>query len=231
MTIIFLSLFVYSLIHIVLWFNENKHTEKIIEELTHSDTIIINKDDNTKQINFDELKKKNKDTIAWLKVNNTNIDYPVVQAKDNNYYLKHSFDKKYTDAGWVFMDYRNNINELNKNIIIYGHARKDKSMFGTLKNTLKKDWYNNKDNHIITLTTKDNEYKYQVFSTYHITTEEYYIKTDFNSDDEFNKFVNTLKKRSTHNYNVEVNELDQILTLSSCFNEKEKVVLHAKLLN
>ena len=128
------------------------------------------------------------------------------------------------------MDYRNNPNDLDKNTIIYGHARKDKSMFGTLKNTLKKDWYNNETNHIITYTTEDKEYHFQVFSTYHIVTEDYYITTSF-TDNEFSNFVKTLKKRSTHNYNVDVTEDDYILTLSSCYNEKEKVVLHAKLID
>ncbi len=238
MTIIFFVLFIYSLTNIIIWYFDNKHTESIVNELIEG-SIEIEKKENTETkeetttqtINFDYLTNKNKDTVGWIKVNNTNINYPFVQAKDNKYYLKHSFDKKYTDAGWVFLDYRNNINELDKNTIIYAHARKDKSMFGTLKNTLKKNWYNNKSNHIITLTTKTKELKFQVFSTYHVETEDYYITTKFKNDEEYIKFLNTIKKRSIHNYNVSLNKDDYVLTLSSCFNEKEKVVLHAKLIN
>ena len=68
----------------------------------------------------------------------TNINYPVVQTNDNEYYLGRAFDKSKNDAGWVFMDYRNDVNNLSDNTIIYGHGRLDKTVFGSLKNALKK---------------------------------------------------------------------------------------------
>ena len=235
MTIFFASLFVYSLVHIIFWFKDNKHTNNVINDIYENvieNSIEIDNSTKTKKedkiINFDTLLKKNKDTKGWLEVKGTNINYPFVQSKDNKYYLTHSFDKKYTDAGWVFLDFRNNIDNPNKNTIIYGHARKDKTMFGTLKNTLKKDWYNNKENQIIKMITPKYTLEYQVFSTYHIKTEDYYIQTNFNSDKEFEKFLTTIKNRSTHNYKVNLNKDDYILTLSSCYLENEKIVLHAK---
>ena len=235
MTIFFAFLFVYSLVHIIFWFKDNKHTNNVINDIYENvieNSIEIDNSTKTKKedkiINFDTLLKKNKDTKGWLEVKGTNINYPFVQSKDNKYYLTHSFDKKYTDAGWVFLDFRNNIDNPNKNTIIYGHARKDKTMFGTLKNTLKKDWYNNKENQIIKMITPKYILEYQVFSTYHIKTEDYYIQTNFNSDKEFEKFLTTIKNRSTHNYKVNLNKDDYILTLSSCYLENEKIVLHAK---
>ena len=235
MTIFFASLFVYSLVHIIFWFKDNKHTNNVINDIYENvieNSIEIDNSTKTKKedkiINFDTLLKKNKDTKGWLEVKGTNINYPFVQSKDNKYYLTHSFDKKYTDAGWVFLDFRNNIDNPDKNTIIYGHARKDKTMFGTLKNTLKKDWYNNKENQIIKMITPKYILEYQVFSTYHIKTEDYYIQTNFNSDKEFEKFLTTIKNRSTHNYKVNLNKDDYILTLSSCYLENEKIVLHAK---
>lgn len=84
-------------------------------------------------VDFNELKKFNSNTKGWIQVNGTNINYPFVQAKDNKFYLTHSFDKSYNSAGWVFLDYRNNINELSKNTIIYAHGRLDTTMFGSLK--------------------------------------------------------------------------------------------------
>ena len=237
MTIIFLCLFVYSSIHIFLWFKENKHTDTIMEDILEDVEVI---DNNTKEeenkeketkINFTNLKKKNSQTKGWIKVKGTNINYPFVQAKDNKYYLTHSFDKKYSSAGWVFLDYRNNINNLEKNTIIYAHSRLDKTMFGTLKYTQRKDWQKKKANHIITLTKDDNtEYKYQVFSTYHIKTEDYYITTNFKNDNEFKNFIKTIKNRSNHDYKVNVTTDDYILTLSTCYSDKEKTVLHAKLI-
>ena len=226
MTIFLLIIFIYSFINILLWFKENNETKNEIETIIKEEEIIS--EDN--KIDFDKLKNKNKDTVAWLKVEGTNIDYPVVQTKDNQFYLKHSFNKKNNSAGWIFMDYRNDINNMNKNTIIYGHARLDKSMFGTLKNTQTKKWYKNKDNQIITLITPEKEYRYQTFSTYYIKTEDYYITTDFTSEKDYKKFIKTLINRSTHNFNVDVSVEDYILTLSTCHNNNQKTVLHAKLI-
>ena len=234
MTIIFLCVFVYSLLHIVSWHKDNEHTEEVVDEILESiETEEVVLDDELQEvvkIDFNELNSKNSDTKGWIKVNGTNINYPFVQAKDNSYYLTHSFDKKYTDAGWIFLDYRNDIDELDKNTVLYGHARKDNSMFGTLKYTLKKSWYSDENNHMITTTTENEELTWQVFSTYHIKTEDYYITTDFNNDDEFQLFIDTLIKRSSYNYKVDVSIDDYILTLSSCYKDNEKVVLHAKLI-
>lgn len=244
------STFIYSAINFIDWQKDNVITNDNIENINQNVTITEsdegeevnpeteNKDSiywsymkmNLINVDFSELKKENSDTKGWIQVGGTNINYPFVQSKDNDYYLTRSFDKKYTDAGWVFLDYRNDINNLSKNNIIYAHARKDKTMFGTLKNTLKKDWYNNTDNHTIKLSTEKENTLWQVFSVYHIETESYYITTTFSNNNEFKEFINTIKKRSVYNFNATVNEKDTILTLSTCFNKKEKMVLHAKLI-
>lgn len=181
-------------------------------------------------VNFNELLEKNKDTIGWIKVNGTNINYPIVQTDDNDYYLTHSYDKKYNDAGWIFMDYRNNIDNLSNNTIIYGHSRLDKSMFGSLKNITKSDWYKNKDNYIIKLSTPNKNTMWQVFSVYKIPTETYYITTDFNDNNEYQTFIDTISKRSIYEFNATPNVKDKILTLSTCADGDKKVVMHAKLI-
>ena len=228
MTIFLLIVFFYSTYHIIIWLKDNNTIDNEIEEINTSKIIDSS---NNASIDFESLKKKNKDTVAWLTVPGTKIDYPVVQTDDNQYYLVHSFAKKKNNAGWIFLDYRNDLDNQDKNTIIYGHARLDKSMFGTLKNTLEKSWYKNKENQIITLTTPNREYKFQTFSTYHIKTEDYYITTDFSNEKEYKKFINTLIKRSTHNFKIDVDVEDYILTLSTCYRDNQKVVLHAKLLN
>lgn len=78
-------------------------------------------------VDFRELKNKNNDTVAWINVNNTNINYPVVQTDNNDYYLTHSFDKTNNEAGWVFLDYRNDSSFSDKNTIVYAHSRLDKT--------------------------------------------------------------------------------------------------------
>lgn len=181
-------------------------------------------------VNFTELKNTNNETVGWIQVNGTNINYPFVQTKDNDFYLNHSYNKKSNSAGWVFLDYRNNINTLDKNTIIYAHGRLDKSMFGSLKNILSSGWLNNTNNYVIKLSTETENTLWQVFSTYHIPTTNDYLKINFNNDEEFLNFTNKLINRSAHNFNANIYKNDKILTLSTCYNNKEKVVLHAKLI-
>lgn len=181
-------------------------------------------------VDFNSLIEKNSDTVAWIQVNGTNINYPVVQATDNNYYLYHAYDHSDNQAGWVFMDYRNNPIEFDRNTIIYGHGMNNNTIFGTLRYIVESWWYNNPDNHIVKLSTPSENTLWQVFSIYTIPEESYYIQTDFIDDTEYNEFLNNLKLRSIYSFNTELNENDKIITLSSCYNNELRVVLHAKLI-
>ena len=223
--IVLVLLLSFSTTKIITWNEENTETQEITKELN---TL---KDRQNVTPSIKELKKKNKDTIGWIKVNNTNIDYPFVQSKDNNFYLTHNFNKKKTSAGWIFLDKRNNKDLSDKNNIIYGHSRKDKSMFGTLKDTLKSKWYENKDNHIIKITTETKEYSYKIFSIYTIEKENYYLQTDFTTKEEYMIFLNILKERSIYEFKVNLENATSILTLSTCYKNNKRVVMHAKLIN
>lgn len=222
--IVLILLLSFSTTKIVTWNKENIETKTLITELN---TI---KDTQNDTLNINELKSKNNDTIGWIKVNNTNIDYPLVQSKDNNYYLTHNYNKKKTSAGWIFLDKRNNKDLSNKNNIIYGHSRKDKSMFGTLKYTLNKNWYKNKDNLIIKITTETKKYNYEVFSIYTIEKENYYLQTDFTTKKEYKTFLNILRERSIYDFKTDIENTTSILTLSTCYKDNQRVVVHAKLI-
>ena len=181
-------------------------------------------------IDFTQLLKQNKDTVGWLIVNNTNINYPVVQTTNNDYYLKHAFDRSKNYAGWVYADFRNDFETLSKNTVIYAHGRKDGVMFGSLMNTLKKNWYTNTENQIIQLSTLNYNTMWQVFSIYKVEAESYYITTDFSTDQAFAEFLSTMKNRSIYDFGVSVSESDRVLTLSTCYNDKgTRLVVHAKL--
>ena len=244
-----------SIIYIIRWKNDNNKTEKLtldieqmtkIEEVIESDTFIeiIEQSEEIPDINpywdyikmnlinvdFNELKKVNSETVGWIQVNGTNINYPFVQTTDNQYYLTHSLDNSYNSAGWVFLDYRNNLSTLDKNTIIYAHGRLDRTMFGSLKNILESGWLNNTNNYVIKLSTEYENTLWQVFSVYHIDTTNDYIRINFKNSENFLEFANMLLERSAYNFNTKVSENDNILTLSTCYNDKEKVVLHAKLI-
>lgn len=180
-------------------------------------------------VNFDELSKKNSDTAGWIQVNGGNVNYPYVHTTNNDYYLNHSFDKSYNGAGWVFLDYRNDPNSYGRNNIIYAHSRLDNTMFGSLREIITPVWYNNTNNHIVKTSTKTNNAIWQVFSVYTIEPESYYIRTKFN-DEQFATFINTIASRSVHDFGVEVTVEDKILTLSTCYFDNKRVVLHAKLI-
>ena len=177
---------------------------------------------------FNELLKINDQTVGWLKVNNTNVNLPVVQTDNNDYYLNNNFYKKRNINGWAFMDYRNDPKSLGKNTIIYGH---NGTIFGTLKNATLPYWYRNKDNHIITFNTLSKNMQFQVFAVYETTVDFYYIDTTFNTNQEFLELVSEMKQRSYYDFNTEVNENDRILTLSTCTKGgKKRIVINAKLI-
>ena len=243
--IFFLTAFTISIINITKWILDSNTTNTQIEEIQNIVTIEESSDNENTEIieqepkeesnpywdyikmnlinvDFQELKSTNNQTVGWIQVNGTNINYPFVQANDNKYYLTHSFDKSHNTSGWVFLDYRNNIQTLDKNTILYAHGRIDKTMFGTLKNILNNDWLTNTDNYIIKLSTEYENSLWQIFSAYHIPTTSDYLQINFGNNEDFKNFANMLTERSQYNFNTTVNENDHILTLSTCYNSSEK---------
>ena len=245
--LVMLIVFLFSLIKVIMWIIDNNNTNDIIKkvantyeinEKNYDNEVIIN--ENEKDIYFDymnlkfidvdinKLKTFNPDTIGFIKVMGTNINYPFVQTLDNDYYLNRSYDKTYNNAGWIFLDYRNN--EFNdKNTIIYGHGRINGTMFGSLKDTLKSSWQNNKENYIIKISTEKENSIWQIFSVYKIATTSDYLQTTF-SDNEFESFISLIKGRSSYNFETNVTNEDKVLTLSTCYNDNDKMVVHAKLI-
>lgn len=251
--IFFLGVFLFSLYQLYAWFIDNKEIEtmqdeikeevKVTEKEDTENTETVNppvdeKDDywdyikmNLLEVDFNELLTKNSDTVGWVQVKGTNINYPIVQTTDNSYYLSHAFDKSVNDAGWVFMDYRNDAINFNQNTIIYAHSRYNGTMFGSLKNILNSSWYTNKENHIIRLSTPTENTMWQVFSVYTVPKESYYITPSFNTEEEYSEFLDTVKSRSEVDFSGTVNTSDKVLTLSTCKdNYGNRIVMHAKLI-
>ena len=207
---ILIIIMIISLINIFIWFYENNKTK----EITTKAKKYINVGNNTispKIINLNE------DIIGWLIVDNTSINYPVVQGKNNEFYLNHDLDKNYNSAGWIFMDSENSLDD--QNIIIYGHHRRDGSMFGSIDNLLNK----NKGGKI-KLLINNKEINYNIFSIYKTEKEYNYREKNYNN---FNKKIEEFKKRSLIKYNVDIKSKNQIITLSTCDNDnKKRIVIH-----
>lgn len=230
--ILFVVVFLFSTTKIILFLfdshNNKKETKELIQDVIN---IEIEEEKEVFKIDFEKLLSINSDTIGWIRFNQDKVNNPIVHTSDNSYYLKRSFEKKSNQAGAIFMDYRNtSFND--KNVVLFGHAMLDDTMFGSLQDIFKNDFFDTKENNYIQIYNKDNELlTYQIFSYYIIEKEEYYITTSFKSDSDFNKFIDTITKRSYKKFDVEVSTNDNILTLSTCSGtggtSKRKVV-HAK---
>jgi len=175
----------------------------------------------------------NEDVVGELKVNNTKVDYPVVQTKDNDYYLKHNINKEKNSNGWIFLDYRNNSMNLDRNNVIYGHnIYYSRVMFGSLHDTLNKKWYTNPENQIITFNTLYENMKFKIFSIYRLPKTNDYIKVHFKDDAEFLTFTDMITKRSIYDFKVPIDANSKILTLSTCSGgtAAKRLVIHAVLI-
>ena len=219
----YLVLLISSIIILILSYNVTSYLYGYKKDMEFKERI--------ENYNFDTLKKINPDIVGYIEVNNTNINYPIVKSNDNKYYLNHSFTKNLSKRGAIFLDYRNDLDDLSRNNIIYGHGLVDKTMFGSLNNLLDEEWFNNKDNHYIRIITDNRIMIFKIFSVYTIDKESYYIKTYFSNNKYFKEFLETIVKRSIHKFNINVSPSDRILTLSTCKNDfGKRIVVHAKLL-
>ena len=182
-------------------------------------------------VDFDELEKKNSDSVAWVRILGTNISYPVVKAENNDFYLTHNILKQKNGAGWIFADYRNNFENLDKNTIIYGHNRRNGTMFSNLKYYLNEDYCADPNHKFINFNTKKQKFIAEIFSVYKTTPNKVTLPNDFNSIIDFQNAIDSWKGNSIHDFGTEITTSDKILTLYTCDNNTSyRILLHAKLI-
>lgn len=182
--------------------------------------------------NLKDFKKLNNDTVGFLSIYGTQINYPIVKTNDNSFYLNHSFKKGENGAGWVFMDYRNDPENLNKNTIIYAHSNLDKTMFGSLSSILNPGWFKNEDNGILSFANSTGITHWKIFSVYTIPAESKYIQTAFSNDEEYRTWAKEMAERSRYNLGYRFSENEKVITLSTCYDNIRnlRLVVHAKYL-
>lgn len=160
----------------------------------------------------------NPDYFGWIRITGTNIDYPFVRSHDNKDYLTLDFNKNYSDAGSLFMDYRNLGNFNDKHTIIYGHYMKNKTLFHNLTLYHKKDFY--EENQVIEIAGLYETKTYKIFSVYEISADDYTFTLDFEEEIDYQNYLETLQKLSRHTNELE-NELEidptkRLLSLVTC---------------
>lgn len=166
--------------------------------------------------NEEELKSINSDYKMWIQIENTNINYPVVQSSDNDYYLKHNFRKESNISGTVFVESANDIDN-DKNIILYGHNMRNGTMFNNITNYKEESFFNedNKINIIINNTL----YEYEVFSVYVKNVSEVNLAIGFASEDEFINYAYNEAEESLYKKDVDFSAEDNLITLVTCSYE------------
>lgn len=181
---------------------------------------------NTNVENMDnKLLKINRDYKLWIEIPNTKVNYPVVQTYDNKYYLNHSFNKNINKCGTLFIYDKYNFKN-SQNLIIFGHNMRNDSMFGTL--TLFKDKKFFDENSIINIIQGDYIYKYEIFGVCTISANNFKLKDNFDSKEEFQDYIDNLKYNSQNWRNIDLNLDSKLLTLYTCtyeFDDSRLIVI------
>ena len=217
---------------------ENKKQENNFEELIEivEQTNPEEKEQEETVINIDNLYAINSDIVGWLRINDTTINYPIMQIKSNpNYYLHRDFYKKYSSYGTPYMSEECSINT-SDNLVIYGHHMNHKKVFGALEDYKSKEFYEN--HKVIEFTTLEEMKKYEIFAVfktvvYSKNTFKYYNSVNFSNEDEFNTFVNKCKELSFYETNIKPKYHDKFITLSTCeySNKNGRLVVIAREIN
>lgn len=230
-----LAILLYSTIKIGFYINKWEYNQKMsgrLSEIYNQSDIKRSVDTNTTNQNTDRFKELldiNKDIVGWIKIPGTKIDYPVVQADNNQFYLNHDINKEVSSHGSIFMDYRNSHDE-ELNTVIYGHNMKDGSMFAGLSQYKKSDFY--EKNPYIEYDSLGQSMKWQIFSVYIYEPNDDYFKVYFNDSKEYAEYLDKIILKSIYNTGVDVRSEDKILTLMTCSYESKdlRLVIHAKII-
>ena len=165
-------------------------------------------------IDFTQLLSVNSDIVGWLRIRALDISYPVVQGKDNDYYLHRTFEKTDNFAGCLFVNSYNMGDFTDQNTIIYGHNMKNGSMFGKLKNFNDPEVF--KKSRYFWIFTPDFIYQYRIFSASVVDKTGLTYQISF-TDDEFDQFISRAYSNSVVDHqDVTVTKEDRIVTLSTC---------------
>jgi len=163
-----------------------------------------------------ELSDVNPDVFAWIKIDGTNISYPVVKGKNNDYYLDHGADGNYLRSGSIFADYRCSTNmDNNRNTVFYGHNMTNDTMFGDVEKFLDENFFRNT---LIYIYTKDGIYVYKPFSVFSTRSNFQYFRVVFVSDEDYLNFVTEMHLKSRFATDQTFDEASRIITLSTCTN-------------
>lgn len=205
------------------YYSEMKKGEDTVDKLKNIAVTEVNEGEKAPiSVDFAALKEENSDIIGWLYSNGTPINYPIVQASDNQYYLRRLTDGSYNSNGTLFMDFRDAADFGGFNTIIYGHRMKSKAMFGTLPGYLEQDYYN--EHPVMYLLTPEKNYRLDIVSSF-ILRSDSDIYSPMETSEEKKAFLDKIASESAFKPNTEFGTDDRFVCLSTCTYEFENARL------
>lgn len=245
LAIVFLLIFIISITYIIAYFYTTYKNETNLKELqsimntvrvvenkniasenepqnVNSYEVNQEKNNNAKIENFKELKKLYSNIVAWIEIENTTINYPIMQSNDNDYYLYRNYKNEYSRYGSIFLDYKYDFSKDSQNFLIYGHNNNDEMMFNELLKYQEKEYFEAHPS--INLITENDitnykivsVFKSQVYSQDATNVFRYYNYVDLSNEDTFTNYITNVKKASIYDIDIEPQLGDDIITLSTC---------------
>ena len=222
--VILIVVFVYSTYQVIMWLISDRQTKELEQGLFSNVVKEENNEDNeeTITIDFEKLEEVNEDVIAWIKIEGTYINYPIMQGETDEYYLRKDINKKYNIAGSIFVDASTKSDFSDDNTVIYGHNMKNGRMFSNLL-----DIYNGKygKDIYVEIYTKEGMNKYKVMASYIEKPTLPLIQKNF-TDEEKENYINNAIEKSKIEFNCNRDFSKSIITLITCdtINTKRVVV-------
>ena len=221
--IILALLIIFSIIYILkelYWKKQAINETKIIDTI-EIDEKKVTKESSKKILQVRSLKQENQDIVGFLEIENTNISYPVVQGKDNEFYMTHNYKKEKSKNGAIFLDKNYDWNIESNNLLIYGHNLNNGTMFQELLKYEDEAYY--KKHPIILFTSEDEEEKYKIISVFKSKVYnkqddvfKYYFFINPKTEEEYNNYIENIKKLSIYNIENTAKYGDKLITLSTC---------------
>ena len=217
-------------------YKDKKDNREIQNIVGNTESINQNSNKSDKIIELETLHKENSDIIGWIEIENTNINYPVLQTNNNDFYLTHNYKKEYSPSGSLFLDKNFDLDKPSSNYLIYGHRNKNGLMFEDLINYKDKNYYT--EHPIINFTTLKEDSKYEIISVFlsrvyyknETNVFRYYFFVDAENEQEYNDYVSNCLKSSLYDIGKNAEYGEQLLTLSTCEYSQEdgRLVVVAK---
>jgi len=237
--LILILISIWGLLSVVLEYEIADKEYKKLQQTVHETTTDKENDQKEEEVEFrpnqsiieefQNLKAKNTDMMAWITFDTLDISYPVMKGQDNLYYLTHTFSGKTNSSGSIFMEVGNAGDFSDCHTLVYGHNMKNGSMFGQLKKYRDEEFY--KGNEYFTIYLENKYLRYQIFSVHTVSVSDQVYTIGFAPNQEYADFVERLNRQAWYDTGIKAGVNDKVVTLSTCTSSDDsRYVVHALLI-